>query len=202
MNVPEILTRKIGPLPAGAWVLALAGGIGVAVVIRRQASDSGQYAEGYEAGEEAGYESVADEDDRWENGPSATNPGAGNVSVPPWIDLVQPVDDGPLPASPTPQPNPAKPAPAKPAAPTPQQAWRRKAIDALVAKGIERKGARETVDRHLAGQPLGPRQKKIKAKAIKLVGPAPAKRPATPPRRPAAPPSRRDVGTRTNPSRR
>lgn len=185
MNVPDALTRKIGPLPAGAWILALVGGIGVAVVIRRGATDSGQYAEGYEEGEQAGYESVASD---WTNGPSATEPGAGNLA-----------------GTPGPQGNTGEtgmtgPGVRRVANTAARRAWRDRAVAAVVAKGRKRENAIHVLDRYLAGKTLAVSGQRLVAQAKSLVGPPPpayviVNVPAT------AAPSTRDTGTNTNPAR-
>lgn len=79
--VTEALGRRIGPLPAGAWIVAVLGGVGVAIVIRRQASSDQLASDAYAAGEQSGYDSVAqDATGGWDG--SFTNAGAGNLYDP------------------------------------------------------------------------------------------------------------------------
>lgn len=202
MNVPEVLTRKVGPLPVGGWIIALAGGIGVAVVIRRQASDSGAFAEGYEQGEQAGYDSVSGDDDFGLGGNTYTNPGAGNLS-------------GTLPA-----PAPVTPAPTKPLPPiTTNAQWRNRALSVLTRRGYKRAVATTSLRKWFARKELLEHQRHVINEAITVIGwpPNPPKRPGprsqnpylggstTPAPRQAAPsvpqPARRDTGTNTNPGR-
>jgi hypothetical protein len=74
MSIGDTLGKKLGPLPVGVWGLAIAGGLGVAVVIRRRST----------AGPTGGADEYGDAYAPWEQGGNtATPPGAGNLYTPP-----------------------------------------------------------------------------------------------------------------------
>lgn len=64
-RVGDLLGRKVGPLPVGAWAVAILGGVGVAVAIRRRAVSP--------IGEPTDPGTVAD---------TTTPPGVGNPAEP------------------------------------------------------------------------------------------------------------------------
>lgn len=177
MNVREALSHRIGPLPAGAWIVALVGGIGVAMVIRRQAGNDQSYADGYATGEQAGYDSVAgdstDGPQPYESGSSSyTNPGAGNIYTP------DNVPTGPIKTN---------------------AQWRHRAAVVLSRRGYRTAMVEATLGRYFAGKRLSSAQQNIVDEAIAMLGkpPKPPKRNDThkPPKRKPHTPSgpRRDV---------
>lgn len=42
LNIGEAMSKKVGPLPTGVWLLAVGGGIAVAVFVRRRAASSAE----------------------------------------------------------------------------------------------------------------------------------------------------------------
>lgn len=70
-DVQETFERKVGPLPLGIWVLAVAGGVAVAVFVRRNASTADPVLVDGMPGDGSGPDL-----------PGTTAPGAGNIYTP------------------------------------------------------------------------------------------------------------------------
>ncbi len=148
MNVGEALSRKYGPLPLGAWLIAIVGGVGVAVVIRRQAGNDQLASDAYAAGEQAGYDSVAQDSTGGYTESPSTNQGAGNLY--------------------TPDPDPDPPGPIK----TNKQ-WRTRAARVLAAEGYRPALVETALGRYFTRKTLTRVQQEVITEAIARIGPPP-----------------------------
>lgn len=186
MNIGEALSKHYGPLPAGAWLVAIVGGIGVAVVIRRQAASDQIASDAYAAGETAGYDSVAQ--DSTDGFPdvvySQTNQGAGNLYEP------DPGPSGPIKTN---------------------AQWRHRVATVLVAAGYRANLVEAALARYFASKSLNRAQQEIISEAFARVG-APPKPPKPGPKHATTPRltlgtldhnivTTRDMGATTNPAR-
>ena len=150
MNMPDVLTRKVGPLPVGVWVVALAGGIGVAVVIRRRAADSTAIDPAAAPGDTA--DMTADPATGgaaggipWASGVTDTNPGAGNLGP-------GPIADGPI---------------------TTNAQWRHRVATVLTREGYHGALVENALARWFNGKTLTAPQRNVIDEAIARVGPPP-----------------------------
>lgn len=66
-KVTSLLTRKVGPLPIGVWIIAVGGGIGIAVYMRRNGG----------GGVDPGVTGVEDQGIGEQGGNTSTPPGVG-----------------------------------------------------------------------------------------------------------------------------
>lgn len=68
-DITESLSKKVGPMPLGAWMLAIGGGLGIAVYMRRHAAAAPAAPAGTDTS-------------TWnQGGNTATDPGAGNLGA-------------------------------------------------------------------------------------------------------------------------
>lgn len=148
-GLTDALGKQYGPLPLGGWILAGAGGVAVATVVRRrslvtvaaddQATQAANAADGlYLNGE---------------GGSTSTNPGAGNLYQPPiygdgTLDDVE--------------------------KPTTNAEWRTKAVTVLAQNGYNGSAANYTLTRYINGYTIkdASNQAMVDA-AIRLVGAPP-----------------------------
>ena len=139
------LGKQVGPLPLGAWAVAIIGGVGVAYYINRRqaaaaANDAIQSAADPSAS--AAYQEGA------QGGPGNDTPaGVGNTGNAPL-----PPQDGPIRTN---------------------AQWRVAAIRALIVAGNPPLASANAVQRYLAGKPLNHAQQGLVNQAIGLVGPPP-----------------------------
>lgn len=153
LHMPAALSKQIGPLPAGGWLVAIVGGVGVAVFIRRRANN----AESYDAGLEAGEESVAGDatdglDGRgFQNGESLTNQGSGNLYRNGGY-AVPPTNNTPIRTN---------------------AEWKSRASTQLMLRGYVPWLVYAAIERWFAGKRLSGAQQNIINEAIGLVGPPP-----------------------------
>lgn len=229
MDMPEALSKKIGPLPAGAWILALGGGVAVAYFVRKGAHEAEAVDATIEAAEAAAEQTGPS---GWEqDGDTSTNPGSGGGSYQDWYDGADDADDydggdladDPYPIGPT---GPVGPTGQDGAAGRPgqlaglgtiraaRQAKRNKGWRTNTAKALEARGYRGgLVDRALGdfldGKRLNDAERNIVTQAIGIAG-APPKAPDRKPEpkrepkrddRPKAP-DRRDNGREDQPKKR
>lgn len=159
-DIKAALSKRIGPLPLGGWLLAVAGGLGISWWIRNN-GDSGQTGEPMDPGSitTAGGTPVG------MGGAAVSDPAyPGNTTGPTDPDNAGTGTTG--------------------TAITTNGQWRQQAIKYLVGAGLSGIFAERTVTKYLAGQPLVDWEAKRISAALAAIGPTPV---AVPPVRLVAP---------------
>lgn len=146
-DITETLAKPIGPLPLGGWILAVAGGVGVAVIVRRRSLASPDPA------------TAAPDESLTISGGSAadgtldnTQPGTGNMYQPNVYGdgTVDNVDR-----------------------PSTNSEWRQRAVTVLSQNGINGAAANVALTNYVNGKVLTQPQTDMVAAAIRLVGAPP-----------------------------
>lgn len=164
-GVKGFLSKKVGPLPVGLWIVGVGGGLVLALWLRRAYGGNGATAmDGeYDTPEGTGGAAYSD--------PSYTGTGGGGFQPDPF-DPVEPTDgDAETPTATTNGARQFK----------DNQAWKRRAIDTLTANGVSYITAVRAIDRYLSGKPLNKRQRALIDSIGASIG-APPKPVPTPPR--------------------
>lgn len=155
-----VFGRRIGPLSVGAWALAGAGGLVLAVLINRRRSSSGntgttgEGADAAAADAAAGYLPLGSGFTVPGGGAGATGPSGTSTSTPPTGTDPKGYETN--------------------------EAWKRAALAALIAKGYPAIVADDALARYLESQQLTSQQAALVNEALQLVGPAPVPMPAAP----------------------
>lgn len=166
-GVKGFLSKKVGPLPVGLWIVGVGGGLVLALWLRRAyGGDGGTAMDGaaYDSGDGTGGAALSE--------PGYTGTGSGEF-LPDPFDPFEPTTDGDS-ETPVATRNGARKF-------KDNQAWKRAAIDALTANGVSYITAVRAVDRYLSGKPLNKRQRALIDTIGAGIG-APPKPVPTPPR--------------------
>jgi hypothetical protein len=145
-ELPEVLTRKIGPLPAGAWAAAILGGLGVSYFLRHRGSAAASASP-----DTTMADTVAPTD--------APTGGTGGASMSLPGNISPAVDTG---------------APDMEAFTISTNAeWRQQAVKWLVGNGVGAISAEQAVANYLSGGTLTAEQANNINRAVAAIGPAP-----------------------------
>ena len=161
-GVKGALGKKLGPMPVGGWLLAIAGGVGVAVYFRNRSAANAANLPDLTATDATGTTDGFTPQD-----PGGTNQGVGNGGSYTYTDT----------ATHTPAGNGNSSTHHGPAYlarhATTNAAWKAHALDAMAARGFARKAVGETLDDYLAGQRLTPGDEVRLAATLASCGPPP-----------------------------
>lgn len=174
-GIKGALGKKIGPLPLGAWLLAVAGGVVVAVIIRRRSLDGGP-ADATEEGVVANPWDQSDAGGTLGGVGGVAGSGGGTVTQPDtrWQDPVSPATpdaalDEPGNGGPTVRSGHV----AKAKAATTNVEWRAEAQAALVKRGFSAGAVQKALQDYVQGKKLTAAEARISSAAVTLVGPPP-----------------------------
>lgn len=183
-DIPEALAKPVGPLPLGVWLLAVGGGLAVAVFVRRGAQNDAAEAEAELAEDDPSMPSFRAGTG---NGVDSTWPGAGNLYTQPSnpTSTAPGATDGTEPK------------------PTTNEAWHALAIRRLLAKGYSPLLVDSALRDYLAGEQLSRAEQAVIAEALVIVGAPPVAPPPPLPGGPAVPeiPTTPERPDRTPPQR-
>lgn len=147
-ELTETLAKPIGPLPLGGWIVAGAGGIAVAVFIRRRGlSNELSDAQAQAASDAADNLSI-----NGEGGSTDTQPGAGNLFQPGIFG--DGTDD-------------------EVEKPTTNAEWRQRAVSVLAVNGYEGSRADRVLSDYIAGKQISTEDSALVSAAIRLIGGTP-----------------------------
>ncbi|GGZ64941.1 hypothetical protein GCM10010387_67530 [Streptomyces inusitatus] len=146
-DLKAALSKKLGPLPVGVWVLAIGGGLTLTWYMRR----SGGGGEEVVAEEESGPDTGGTGEGEW---PYGRPNGVGQW---PTDDGQEDDDDKTL--------------------PTTNEQWQRRAVQILVGRGYEPTAVDRAISAYLGGDSLTTIQRAIINEAIILIGPPPVSPP-------------------------
>lgn len=149
MNISESLTAKVGPLPVWAW--SLAGVVGLRGISWWRARQT--------PAAEPAAEPAAGTDT-----PASAYPANYDAGVP----AIAPLNPTPSTSTTTVSLPPTAPAYVD------NDAWRRAAIDALIARGVPATEAVEAISAYLAGEPISGAQEAMVNTAANIIGQPPA----------------------------
>lgn len=168
MNIPDSLSHKVGPLPAGAWILAIGGGLGVAVIIRRRhgGGDPDAATAAQEAAADASVASAdagAGGETIGTGGAAVSTPGGGTPTI-----VTYPIytNSPPPKTTTTPPPKPT-------IRPTTNAAWRKRVHDELVHRGYRSGLIMVALERYFGHKNLTQPQRHIIDEGITRIGPPP-----------------------------
>lgn len=157
-KVGGLVGRKIGPLPAGVWALAILGGVGVAVMVRRSAQETELVDAADTIAEEAPADAGWDQAD-----PGGTQPTTGGPATPT-------PGDGSYPEAPPSLVERHAQAARKA---TTNAAWRTHAVAAMAALGFDRERVNRIIGDHLNGRQLTVGESTTLAAVLSWCGPPP-----------------------------
>jgi len=151
-DAPDIkgaLSKKVGPLPVGAWLAAIGGGLAISFYLRRHPSTAAPAT----STDPGTVETVAP-------GYAATG-GTGGAAVSWPGNISGPVDTGDTVGT------------TEPVAITSNAIWRQQAVKWLVGNGVGAIAAEQAVGNYLAGGALSLAQAESINKAVAAIGPTP-----------------------------
>lgn len=176
-SLKALMTRKVGPLPVGLWILGIGGGLAVAAYLRRHPGGSSTDPEALDAAylpptDGTGGASVSDP----YSGGGASGGGMGDAYDPYGLDLpaddagdlADVADDVSAPDNPI-RPGVAKNKPAKT-----NKAWQQAATQAAMRAGFPGILSSRAIARFLAGKHLTARQRAAVNAALAHAGPPPS----------------------------
>jgi hypothetical protein len=143
------LSRKVGPLPMGVWILAVGGGLVLTWYMRRNSSAS--------TGTDTGTDTTAPDT-------GGTGTGTWPYGIPNGVGQTGSSDTGSDATDST--------------LPTTNEQWQRRAVSILVGRGYEPTAVDRAISAYLGGEPLTTTQRAVINEAIILLGPPPVSPPS------------------------